>query len=95
MGGESAIRNVVGLSRRNEPKDDTAAAINKLKEGDVRMAVVTGDNVLTGIHVARKRRSHNASGVAVAYTRSWSSAADAEGERGGVAHGARTHDGNV
>jgi cation-transporting ATPase 13A3/4/5 len=74
---------------RNEPKDDTAAAISKLKEGDVRMAVVTGDNVLTG------KKTHNASGVALAYTRIWSSAADAEGERGGLAHGARSHDGNV
>ena len=26
---------------RNEPKDDTAAAIGKLKEGDVRIAAVT------------------------------------------------------
>jgi cation-transporting ATPase 13A3/4/5 len=39
---------------RNEPKEDTKAAISKLKEGDVHMAIVTGDNVLTGIHVARK-----------------------------------------
>jgi len=39
---------------RNEPKPDTAAAVAALKLGAIRMVILTGDNVLTGIHIARK-----------------------------------------
>ncbi len=38
---------------RNELKDDSRAAITKLREGDVRCVMITGDNAQTGLYVAK------------------------------------------
>ncbi|KAG6583087.1 P-type ATPase (P-ATPase) Superfamily [Phytophthora cinnamomi] len=39
---------------RNELKDDTADAIAKLKGGDIRTVMITGDNAMCGCYIARK-----------------------------------------
>ncbi|KAH7488978.1 Polyamine-transporting ATPase 13A2 [Phytophthora ramorum] len=39
---------------RNELKDDTADAIAKLKGGDVRTVMITGDNAMCGCYIARQ-----------------------------------------
>ncbi|KAI8583019.1 hypothetical protein K450DRAFT_225942 [Umbelopsis ramanniana AG] len=39
---------------RNMLKEDTAAAIAELKEGDTRTVMITGDTALTGIFIARQ-----------------------------------------
>ena len=33
---------------RNEPKEDTSAAVEALHDGQIRLVVLTGDNALTG-----------------------------------------------
>ncbi|RLN66613.1 hypothetical protein BBJ28_00021017, partial [Nothophytophthora sp. Chile5] len=38
---------------RNELKDDTADAIAKLKGGDIRTVMITGDNAMCGCYIAR------------------------------------------
>ncbi|TYZ64953.1 hypothetical protein PybrP1_010260 [[Pythium] brassicae (nom. inval.)] len=38
---------------RNELKDDTHDAIAKLKDGDVRVVMITGDNAMCGCYIAR------------------------------------------
>ncbi|KAK9762721.1 hypothetical protein K7432_011280 [Basidiobolus ranarum] len=38
---------------KNKLKDDTTAAIAELKGGDTRTVMITGDNALTGIYIAR------------------------------------------
>jgi len=40
----------------NKLKDATAEVINKLKDVKIRTVMATGDNVLTGVSVARKCR---------------------------------------
>eukprot|EP00644_Phytophthora_capsici_P009380 jgi/Phyca11/563883/estExt2_Genewise1.C_PHYCAscaffold_130310 len=39
---------------RNELKDDTADAIAKLKAGDIRTVMITGDNAMCGCYIARE-----------------------------------------
>ncbi|CEG45877.1 p-type atpase (p-atpase) superfamily [Plasmopara halstedii] len=39
---------------RNELKDDTKNAIVKLKAGDIRTVMITGDNAMCGCYIARK-----------------------------------------
>ncbi|OLY83043.1 putative cation-transporting ATPase 13A4 [Smittium mucronatum] len=39
---------------KNLLKEDSALAISKLKEGDIRPVMITGDTVLTGIFIARQ-----------------------------------------
>ncbi|KAG2764160.1 Cation-transporting ATPase 13A2 [Phytophthora cactorum] len=39
---------------RNELKDDTADAIAKLKAGDIRTVMITGDNAMCGCYIARQ-----------------------------------------
>ncbi|RLN20395.1 hypothetical protein BBI17_009970, partial [Phytophthora kernoviae] len=39
---------------RNELKDDTADAIEKLKVGDIRTVMITGDNAMCGCYIARQ-----------------------------------------
>lgn len=39
---------------RNMLKEDTAAAIAELKEGDTRVVMITGDTALTGVFIARQ-----------------------------------------
>ncbi|OZJ03044.1 hypothetical protein BZG36_03711 [Bifiguratus adelaidae] len=39
---------------RNKLKEDTPDAIRELKEGDTRTVMITGDNALTGIFIARQ-----------------------------------------
>ncbi|CAH0519293.1 unnamed protein product [Peronospora belbahrii] len=39
---------------RNELKEDTVDAIAKLKGGDIRMVMVTGDNAMCGCYIARQ-----------------------------------------
>ncbi|EGZ11144.1 hypothetical protein PHYSODRAFT_337897 [Phytophthora sojae] len=39
---------------RNELKDDTADAIAKLKGGDIRTVMITGDNAMCGCYIARQ-----------------------------------------
>lgn len=38
---------------QNELKDDSADVIAKLKEGDIRVVMITGDNAMTGCYIAR------------------------------------------
>jgi predicted P-type ATPase len=38
---------------RNELKPDTAAAMTEIIAGDMRPVMITGDNALTGVHIAR------------------------------------------
>ncbi|POM63022.1 P-type ATPase (P-ATPase) Superfamily [Phytophthora palmivora] len=40
---------------RNELKDHTADAIAKLKAGDIRTVMITGDNAMCGCYIARQR----------------------------------------
>ncbi|OZJ06188.1 hypothetical protein BZG36_01004 [Bifiguratus adelaidae] len=47
--------NVVSLIMfKNFLKDDTASALQELKNGHVRSVMITGDNVYTGIYIARQ-----------------------------------------
>ncbi|KAJ1895725.1 hypothetical protein LPJ81_004899, partial [Coemansia sp. IMI 209127] len=39
---------------RNQLKSDTASAIAELKAGDTRPVMITGDNALTGVYIARQ-----------------------------------------
>ncbi|KAJ0409586.1 hypothetical protein P43SY_008458 [Pythium insidiosum] len=39
---------------QNELKDDSADVIAKLKEGDLRVVMITGDNAMTGCYIARQ-----------------------------------------
>ena len=39
---------------RNEVKEDTAAAIAKLKGGDIHTIIITGDNAMCGCYIARQ-----------------------------------------
>lgn len=39
---------------RNIPKSDTAEALGQLKAGSVRPVMITGDNALTAVHIARE-----------------------------------------
>lgn len=39
---------------RNKLKEDTPAAIAELKGGDTRAVMITGDNALTGVYIARQ-----------------------------------------
>lgn len=41
---------------RNELKEDSAAAIEELKAGDVRCVMITGDNARCGYYIARKSK---------------------------------------
>ncbi|KAJ1655293.1 hypothetical protein IWQ61_004935, partial [Dispira simplex] len=38
---------------KNNLKEDTAAAIHELREGSTRTVMITGDNALTGVYIAR------------------------------------------
>ena len=42
------------INFQNSIKEDTPQVIRELHEGDIVSAMITGDNVLTGIHIARK-----------------------------------------
>ncbi|KAI9209570.1 uncharacterized protein BJ171DRAFT_484440 [Polychytrium aggregatum] len=39
---------------RNELKEDTVAALRHLRDGGCRTVMITGDNLLTGVHVAKQ-----------------------------------------
>ncbi|GAN01913.1 P-type ATPase (P-ATPase) Superfamily [Mucor ambiguus] len=39
---------------KNLPKEDTAAAIQQIKQGDVRVVMITGDNALTGVFIGQQ-----------------------------------------
>ena len=38
---------------RNELKEDTARALDELREGGCRVVMITGDNAQTGVHIAK------------------------------------------
>jgi magnesium-transporting ATPase (P-type) len=42
------------LNFKNILREETIEVLNKLKEGDVDSIMVTGDNILTGIHIAKE-----------------------------------------
>ncbi|KAI9598633.1 hypothetical protein BDF19DRAFT_410707 [Syncephalis fuscata] len=47
--------NFIGLLLfKNQLKHDTTTAITELKEGDTRTVMITGDNALTGVYIARQ-----------------------------------------
>ncbi|KAJ1916557.1 hypothetical protein H4219_003724 [Mycoemilia scoparia] len=39
---------------RNQLKDDTTDALTELKRGDIRPVMITGDNALTGVYIAKQ-----------------------------------------
>lgn len=51
---ESGLTFVGLIIFRNVPKPDTKDAIQTLTEGDVRPVMITGDNELTGVHIAKE-----------------------------------------
>ena len=42
------------INFQNSMKEDTPAVINELHQGNIACAMITGDNVLTGIYIAKK-----------------------------------------
>jgi cation-transporting ATPase 13A3/4/5 len=53
--------NLLGLIMfRNELKNDSRESILKLKEGDIRVVMITGDNAMTGCFIARESGMVNA-----------------------------------
>eukprot|EP00123_Amoebidium_parasiticum_P018505 comp24227_c0_seq1/m.44649 comp24227_c0_seq1/g.44649 ORF comp24227_c0_seq1/g.44649 comp24227_c0_seq1/m.44649 type:complete len:1428 (-) comp24227_c0_seq1:888-5171(-) len=53
---ESGLEFLGLIMFRNLLKDDTADAIAQLKKGSVRPVMITGDNALTAVHIARECR---------------------------------------
>lgn len=51
---EKDLQFVGFINFQNTMKEDTPSVIQDLREGDVSSTIVTGDNVLTGIFIARK-----------------------------------------
>lgn len=51
---ESGLSIVGFLTFKNELRADTAEALAKLREGDVRTVMITGDHPLTAVHMARQ-----------------------------------------
>ncbi|OMJ09096.1 putative cation-transporting ATPase 13A3 [Smittium culicis] len=50
---ESGCSLILLLMFRNMLKDDTPAALQELRKGNTRCVMITGDNALTGIHIAK------------------------------------------
>ena len=50
---EQGISVTALLCFKNKLRDDTSAALEELKEGNVRAVMITGDNALTAVHIGR------------------------------------------
>jgi magnesium-transporting ATPase (P-type) len=51
---EKDLTFVGAVSFKNVLREETSSVLRQLEEGDVRCVMVTGDNVLTGIHIAKE-----------------------------------------
>jgi magnesium-transporting ATPase (P-type) len=51
---EKDLTFVGAVSFKNVLRDETSSVLQQLEDGDVRCVMVTGDNILTGIHIAKE-----------------------------------------